>query len=64
VSFNRRDPLIVTGFIILALFLLLVAVLGRMFLFLRFISLALLVAVLVFAGIAGYRFYSRDAGPS
>ena len=63
-SFNRRDPLIVTGVIILALFLLLVAVLGRMFLFLRFISLALLLAVLVFAGIAGYHFYYKDGGRS
>ncbi|HLQ31516.1 MAG TPA: hypothetical protein VK457_02415 [Chloroflexota bacterium] len=62
-NFNRRDPLIVTGVVILLLFLLLVSVLGRMFLFLRFISLLLLVGVLVFAGIVGYRFYSKDGRP-
>jgi hypothetical protein len=57
---GRRDPLVVTGVVILLLFLLMVSVLGRMFLFLRFISLMLLVAVVVFAGIVGYRFYYRD----
>jgi hypothetical protein len=62
-NFNRRDPLIVTGVVILLLFLLLVSVLGRMFLFLRFISLLLLVGVLVFAGIVGYRFYYKDGRP-
>lgn len=45
----------------LLLFLLMVSVLGRMFIFLRFISLLLLLALLVFAAIAGYRFYvQRD----
>ncbi len=57
---NRKDPLIVTAVVILLLFLLLVSVLGRMFLFLRFVSTLLLVAVLVLAGIAGYRFYLKD----
>jgi energy-coupling factor transporter transmembrane protein EcfT len=56
---SRRDPLLVTGVVILLLFLMLVAVLGRMFLFLRFISLLLLVAILIFAGIVGYRFYYK-----
>ena len=59
-NFNRRDPLIVTGVAILLLFLLMISVLGRMFVFLRFISLMLIVAVLIFAGIIGYRYYYRD----
>ena len=59
-NFGRRDPLMVTGVIILLLFLLMVSVLGRMFVFLRFISVLLLLAVAVFAGIAGYRYYSRN----
>lgn len=58
---NRRDPLLVTGGIIVLLFLLMVSVLGRMFVFLRFISLLLLVAIVVFAGIIGYRYYSKDS---
>ncbi len=61
---SRRDPLIVTGVVILLLFLMLVAVLGRMFVFLRFISLLLFVAVLVFAAIVGYRFYYKRDGVS
>ncbi len=56
----RRDPLLVTGVVILLLFLLMVSVLGRMFLFLRFISFLLLISAVVFAGIVGYRFYYRD----
>ncbi|HLG72062.1 MAG TPA: hypothetical protein VK009_16710 [Chloroflexota bacterium] len=59
-NLNRRDPLLVTGGVILLLFMLMVSVLGRMFLFLRFISLLLLVAIVVFAGIIGYRYYSKD----
>jgi hypothetical protein len=58
-SFNRRDPLFVTGIAILLLFLLMISVLGRMFLFLRFVSTLLIVAVLVFAGIVGYRYYVK-----
>ncbi|HEX6512710.1 MAG TPA: hypothetical protein VF157_10450 [Chloroflexota bacterium] len=60
---SRRDPLLVTGLIILALFLVLLSVLGRMFVFLRFISTLLLLAGLVFAGIVGYRFYYKDGKP-
>lgn len=56
---NRRDPLFVAGVIVLLLFLLLVSVLGRMFLFLRFVSMLLLLSSLVFIGIAGYRYYYR-----
>ncbi len=56
----RRDPLVVTGVVILLLFMLMISVLGRMFLFLRFISFLLLIAAVVFAGIVGYRFYYRD----
>ncbi|HEY8693166.1 MAG TPA: hypothetical protein VIR57_10540 [Chloroflexota bacterium] len=54
---DRRDPLLVTGVVVLLLFLLLVSVLGRMFLFLRLISTLLLVGLLVLGAIIGYRFY-------
>ena len=57
---SRRDPLVVTGVIILLLFLLLISVLARMFIFLRFISLLLLLGLIVFGGIAGYRYYLKD----
>jgi hypothetical protein len=57
---TRRDPLLVTGIVILLLFLLLISVLARMFLFLRLVSLLLLLGVLVFGGIAGYRYYMKD----
>lgn len=57
---HRRDPLVVTGVIVLLLFLLLISVLARMFIFLRFISLLLLLGLLVFGGIAGYRYYLKD----
>ena len=60
---SRRDPLVVAGVIILLLFVLLLSVLGRMLVFLRFISTLLLLAGLVFAGIIGYRLYYKD-GPS
>mgnify|MGYP001409920546 FL=1 len=56
---NRRDPLFVTGAIIALLFLLLVSVLGRMFVFLRVITTLLLLAVVLFAVIAGARVYFR-----
>ncbi|HLY66939.1 MAG TPA: hypothetical protein VKU60_15495 [Chloroflexota bacterium] len=56
---SRRDPLLVAGVVVLLLLLLLVSVLGRMFVFLRFVSTLLLVAVAVFAIIAGYRLHSR-----
>ena len=54
---DRRDPLLVTSVVVLLLFLLLVSVLGRMFLFLRLISTLLLVGLLVLGAIIGYRFY-------
>ncbi|MFI5266458.1 MAG: hypothetical protein ACHQ7M_03680, partial [Chloroflexota bacterium] len=54
---DRRDPLLVTGVIVLLLFLMLVSVLGRMFIFLRLISTLLLVGLLVLGAIIGYRFY-------
>jgi len=54
---DRRDPLLVTGVVVLLLFLLLVSVLGRMFLFLRLVSTLLLVGLLVLGAIIGYRFY-------
>ena len=58
---DRRDPLLVTGVVVLLLFLLLVSVLGRMFLFLRLISTLLLVGLLVLAAIIGYRlYYNKD----
>lgn len=57
---NRRDPLVVTGVIVLLLFLLLISVLARMFVFLRFISFLLLLGLLVFGGIVGYRYYLKD----
>ncbi len=53
----KRDPVLVTGAVILLLFLLLISVLGRMFLFLRFISSLLLLGLLVLGGLIGYRFY-------
>jgi hypothetical protein len=61
VKLNRRDPLLVSGVFVLLLFVLMVSVLARMFVFLRFISALLLIAILVFGGIVGYRFYvQRD----
>jgi len=61
VRFNRRDPLFVSGLVVLLLLVLMVSVLGRMFVFLRFVSSLLLLSLLVFAAIAGYRFYvQRD----
>lgn len=61
---DRRDPVLVTGVIILLLFVLLVSVLGRMFLFLRFISTLLLLGLLVLGGLIGYRFYyNKDERP-
>jgi len=57
---DRRDPLVVTGAAILVLFLLMISVLGRMFVFLRAVSLLLLVAVAIFAALAGARYYLRD----
>ena len=54
---DRRDPLLVTGVIVVLLFVLLVSVLGRMLLFLRFISTLLLVGLLVLGAIVGWRFY-------
>jgi hypothetical protein len=59
-NFNRRDPLIVTGVFMLLLFLLMISVLGRMFVFLRFVSTLLIVTVLIFVGIIGYRYYYKD----
>ena len=59
-NLNRRDPLFVTGVILLMLFLLMISVLGRMFLFLRFVSTLVVVVALIFAGIIGYRYYSKD----
>jgi hypothetical protein len=57
VKLDRRDPVLVAGVIVLLLFLLLVSVLGRMFLFLRFVSTLLLLGLLVLGGLIGYRFY-------
>ena len=54
---DRRDPVLVAGVIVLLLFLLMVSVLGRMFLFLRFISTLLLLGLLVLGGLIAYRFY-------
>ncbi|MDE3074406.1 MAG: hypothetical protein KGJ86_03170 [Chloroflexota bacterium] len=56
---SRRDPLVVSALVVVLLFLLLISVLGRMFVFLRFISFLLLLAVLVFAGLAAFRFYFK-----
>lgn len=61
---DRRDPVLVAGVIVLLLFLLLVSVLGRMFLFLRFISTLLLIGLLVLGALIGYRFYyNKDGRP-
>ena len=61
---DRRDPVLVTGVIILLLFVLLVSVLGRMFLFLRFVSTLLLLGLLVLGGLIGYRlYYKKDERP-
>ena len=56
---SRKDPLVITGVIVLLLFLLLISVLARMFLFLRFLSFLLILGLLVFGGIAGYRYYLK-----
>jgi len=56
----KRDPLVVSGVVVVSLLLLLLSVLGRMFVFLRFISIALLLGVLVFAALLGARLYVRD----
>jgi hypothetical protein len=56
----KRDPLVVSGAAVLVLFLLMLSVLGRMFVFLRVISVLLLLAVLVFAALLGARVYLRD----
>ncbi|HVA24869.1 MAG TPA: hypothetical protein VMW62_10800 [Chloroflexota bacterium] len=61
---DRRDPLLVTGVIVLLLFVLLVSVLGRMFLFLRLISTLLLLGLLALGAIIGYRFYYNKDDPS
>jgi hypothetical protein len=37
-----------------------ISVLGRMFVFLRFVSTLLIVTVLIFVGIIGYRYYYKD----
>ena len=61
---DRRDPVLVAGAIVVLLFLLLVSVLGRMFLFLRFVSTLLLLGLLVLGGLIGYRFYyHKDERP-
>ena len=57
---GRRDPLLVSGAVVVLLFVLMVSVLGRMFLFLRLISTLLLLALLVLGAIIGYRFYFKD----
>ncbi len=57
---SRRDPLVITGIIVVLLVLLLISVLGRMFLFLRFISGLLVLAIVLFACIAGARLYLRS----
>ncbi|MBV8086215.1 MAG: hypothetical protein JO247_15520 [Chloroflexi bacterium] len=58
---KRRDPLLVSGLVVLLLFVFMLSVLGRMLVFLRVVSGLLLVALLIFGGIAGYRFYlQRD----
>lgn len=57
---NRRDPLVITGAFVLLLLLLMISVLGRMVLFLRFVSGLLVLSVLLFAGIAGLRLYLRN----
>lgn len=62
-SLSRRDPLVVTGVVIVGLVLLMISVLGRMFVFLRFVSVLLFLGIAVFAAIIGYRFYSRDGRP-
>ena len=49
-----------SGVIVLLLFLLMVSVLGRMFIFLRFITLLLLIALVVFGAIVGIRLYFRN----
>jgi hypothetical protein len=58
---DRRDPLLVTGGLVLLLFLLMLSVLGRMFIFLRLITTLLLVGLLAMGAIIAYRFYyNRD----
>ena len=58
---KRRDPLLVSGVVVLLVFVLMISVLSRMFIFLRFVTGLLLLALLVFGGIAGYRLYlQRD----
>ena len=61
---DRRDPLLVTGVFVILLFLLMVSVLGRMFVFLRLISMLLLVGLVVLGAIIGYRFYYNKDEPS
>ena len=61
---DRRDPLVVSGVLVLLLFLLLVSVLGRMLLFLRFVSVLLLFALLALGAVVAYRvYYSKDERP-
>ena len=61
---GRRDPLVVTGVLVLLLFLLLVSVLGRMLLFLRFVSVLLLFALLALGAVVAYRVYYGKDEPS
>ena len=54
---NRRDPLFISGLIVILLLILTVSVIGRMFVFVRLMSTLLLLATLVFSGIVAFRVY-------
>ena len=57
---KRRDPLFSLGLLIALLFGLMVLVLARMVVFLRFVSTLLLLCVLVFAAVVCFRVYVKD----
>ena len=57
---SRRDPLVISGTIVLLLFLFFVSALSRLVFFLRFFSVLLFLAVLSFAAIAAVGFYFKE----
>ena len=56
---NRRDPLVVSGLVVLLILLLMLSVIGRMVVFMRFMSALLVLATLVFGGIVAFRVYFK-----
>ncbi len=58
-TLNRRDPLFISGLVVVLLFVLMLSVTFRALLFMRFMSMLLLVATLIFAGIIAFRVYFK-----